>query len=220
MRAVLAAGLWWCSYAAAQPGLFMVDFGHAVPGHDYDFVAHYRNSDTAAVTVANGQPGCASCPNLRLRYDPVQPGESLALRFRLNLDRETADSVALGLPVVVRHGDRTELLTYTLRIDGSPPRAVETAGAVRVATGDGGVLEGRMEFVNRSRGRINVRCVGIPDGLGFPRGRWVGAGTGDRAVFRFTCRPEALLQHRSLTFEVTAANGRVIERFSLPVAPE
>jgi hypothetical protein len=216
-RFAILAGLMWRAVAAAQPGDFIVDFGHSAPGHGYDYVAHYRNNDTAAVTVAKDPSGCASCPNLRLRYDPVAPGDSLPLHFRLTLDPETADSVVIEMPVIVRHSSGPELISYALRIDGSPPRIVSPAAAVAVTAAGDGMLEGRLDLANSGRGRIRVRCVGMPAGLRFRDKQPVAVKGGARAAIRFSCRPEDLLEHRSLTFQVTDDGGAVIERFSLPV---
>ncbi len=205
--------------AAAQPDSATVDFGHAVPGQTYYYVAYYRNTSGQAMTVGKDPGQCGSCPNLQVRFDPVAPGDSTPLRFKLFLDPGTTDSAQVPLGVMIRRGEQpAEQLVYTLRIDATAPRSVVLhQKSIAAATTPDSLISGGFELTNAAGQTIKLDCIGAPPGLRFAKKMPLKIKAGHDAAIEFQCRPEALLGHRSLTFRVMA-NGSVIERFSLPVA--
>jgi hypothetical protein len=215
----ILAGLLLPSPAAAQPGDSIADYGHAVPGHSYDYVVYYRNSDSIEVTVAKDKSGCGSCPNLRLRYEPVAPGDSLPLHFRLMLEPGDTGAATLVLPVIVTHGDRNELKYYTMAIDGLAPRTVAPATqAIAVQATGQDLLSGNLRIGNISDQRIRIEPAGLPPGLSFSQAS-TDIKPGRSASLTFRCAVGALLQHRSLTFRVIR-EGKEVERFSLPLVEQ
>ncbi|HTY07969.1 MAG TPA: hypothetical protein VMF29_02270, partial [Candidatus Edwardsbacteria bacterium] len=185
--------------AAAQPGQTIVDLGHAVRGYRYDYVAYYRNTLGQTVSVGKDPAQCGTCPNVHLRYDLVAPGDSLPLRFDLFLDPETDHGVELQLPVMVRLSDTTHQVTYTLRIDGSPQRSVRPKqDRIAVSAASDSMVEGRLELTNILDSTIKLDCAGAPPGLRFKKLPLKVKARKD-ATLEFRCKPETLLEHRSLT---------------------
>ncbi|MCU0607175.1 MAG: hypothetical protein MUF78_07095 [Candidatus Edwardsbacteria bacterium] len=220
MIPALAAG--WLSLALAvlPCDTVAVDFGSAAPGHEYHYTAHYRNATNRAMSIAQEGTRCGGCPNLRLGYHSIGPGDSAEVQLGFFLPADAPDTVSQPVGLVTYQSDYGRR-TYLLRFTKRPPALVRpSAGVIAVTTGGDGLLRGSVTLVNTSRQAVTVGAEGAPPGLVFDQQFPLAIGKGRQAAISFSCPPEVLLRHRSLTLRIVPPDKRMTERLSLPLVAE
>lgn len=220
MNPALAAGCLLLALAAPSPDTAVVDFGSALPGHQYDYTAYYRNATGQAMSIAQEGTRCGGCPNLSLQYRSLGPGDSAEVRLGFFLPADAPDTVSQPVGLVTYQSDygrRTYLMKFTTR----PPALVRpSAGAIAVRDGGDGLLRGAVTLINGSGRKVTVVAEGLPPGLRFDPPLPLAIPGKGAAAIGFSCAPEVLLRHRSLTLRIEPPDKRKTERLSLPLAPE
>lgn len=220
-RAILAAQAALLLGLAAPPqGAEVIDFGSALPGHDYHYVAWFRNTTGQALSIAQEGTRCGGCPSLMLQYRSLGPGDSADLAFHYRLPADAPDTTSQPVQLTVYQSGYSER-TYRLRFDRRPPRLVRlSARTIGVQAGEDGLVRGSVAVANRSGRMVTVSPEGAPAGISFEQAFPLAIGRKQEAAVSFWCLPEALTNHRSLTLRISRADGGITERVSLPLVPE